>query len=146
MHQGIRRSGVETSGIKALSVPNIPPRELTILPMIPVPTVSASTSEMCAACSCLTYNSSIIPTSRMNFTWKIRAKHSSHGIKQKSKTEIKIPKEKRSQSWLRVFMCLLHTRSRGNHLSSSRNMLRDNLACKCQDLHLAPHRGLFWRT
>lgn len=61
-NNGILRGRVKTVGIKHTD------QKLTILPMIPVPTVSASTSEMCAACSCLTYNSSIIPTSRISFT------------------------------------------------------------------------------
>lgn len=34
-------------------------------------------------------------------------------------------------------MYLLHMRTQGNQLPNSLSMLRDNLAYKCQDLHLA---------
>ena len=41
---------------------------LTILPMMPVPTVSAMTSRIKGTCLSLTKTRSIIPTSRMSFT------------------------------------------------------------------------------
>ena len=50
----------------------VPPSHwsLTILPMMPVPTVSASTSERCSACSVFTKHRSMMPTRRTCFTWE----------------------------------------------------------------------------
>jgi alpha-amylase/alpha-mannosidase (GH57 family) len=53
---------------------------------------------------------------------------------------INIPKEKWSQSWLRVLTSLLlHARTQGNYLFDSLSMLHDNLnSYSCQDPECSP--------